>query len=184
MNQLGRLLGLGALLGFRPAAAARLVYEDSLPDDLPSACSEALLADVACSLLVRDLHPDFLLPPEDLEDICTPGCATALASWKATVQSACPSDLTIPWEFDLPASPVVIPDSLQWLFEFTCLRVNSNFCGPVAALAIVFADPGGRDCLNLDFFGACLRLSQSHPSTTFPKSLAEPRSLAAAMSAS
>ncbi|KAL2259269.1 hypothetical protein VTK26DRAFT_7116 [Humicola hyalothermophila] len=142
MGQLGRLVGLGALLSLRPVAAVTMIYEDSLPEDLPSDCAAALLADVACDRLVRDLRPDFFYPPTSLERICTEDCATALSSWKESVRSACGDDVSVPADFDLPASPVVIPATLEHTFQFTCLRENDVFCGPVAALAAVFNDPG------------------------------------------
>lgn len=143
MVQLYRLLGLGALLSLQPVAAVKMIYDDSLPEDLPSACSAALLADVACDRLVRDLRPEFFYRPASLERICASGCAAALSSWKASVRSACPEGVSVPADFELPASPVVIPATLEYTFEFTCLRENNTFCGPVAALAAVFSDAGG-----------------------------------------
>ncbi|KAK4128906.1 carbohydrate-binding module family 50 protein [Parathielavia appendiculata] len=119
-----------------------MVYDDSLPDDLPSACSAALLADVACDRLVRDLRPEFFYRPASLERMCTSGCAAALSSWTASVRSACGDGVSVPADFELPASPVVIPATLEHTFHFTCLRENNTFCGPVAALAAVFRDPG------------------------------------------
>ncbi|KAK3185814.1 hypothetical protein K4F52_005470 [Lecanicillium sp. MT-2017a] len=142
MVELYRLLGLGALLSLQPVAAVKMIYDDSLPEDLPSACSAALLADVACDRLVRDLRPEFFYRPASLERICASGCAVALSSWKASVRSACPEGVSVPADFELPASPVVIPATLEHTFEFTCLRENNTFCGPVAALAAVFSDPG------------------------------------------
>jgi hypothetical protein len=143
MLQLCRLLGLGALLSLRPVAAVTMIYDDSLPDDLPPACSAALLADVACDRLVRDLRPEFFYRPASLERMCTPACTAALSSWTASVRSACGEDASIPADFELPASPVVIPATLEYTFQFTCLRENNILCGPVAALAAVFTDPGG-----------------------------------------
>ncbi|PNH48238.1 hypothetical protein VD0004_g143 [Verticillium dahliae] len=143
MIQLSLVSGLGALLSFQPAAALTMIYNDSLPDNLPSLCSKALLADVPCDRLVRDLRPDFFYRPTSLERMCTSGCAAALSSWTSSVRSACGKNVSVPTDFDLLASPVVIPATLEHTFEFTCLRENNKFCGPVAALAAVFTDPGG-----------------------------------------
>ncbi|KAH7305459.1 hypothetical protein B0I35DRAFT_381589 [Stachybotrys elegans] len=136
-----RLLGLAALVSFQHVAAVMMIYEDALPTSLPTACSEALLADVACDRLVRDLRPEFFYRPASLERICTSDCSEALSSWKSSVRSSC-GDESIPADFDLPASPVVVPATLEHVFKFTCLRENDKFCGPVAALAAVFKDPG------------------------------------------
>ncbi|PVH71894.1 carbohydrate-binding module family 50 protein [Cadophora sp. DSE1049] len=120
-----------------------MLYDDSLPEDLPSACSAALMADVACDFLVPNLRPDFFYPPASLYRICTTGCAAALESWESSVRSACGKDVVIPAEFDLPASPIVIPTTRRYIYSFTCLEENNVFCGPVAALASFFSDPGG-----------------------------------------
>ncbi|KAH6699753.1 hypothetical protein BKA61DRAFT_706408 [Leptodontidium sp. MPI-SDFR-AT-0119] len=138
--------GLGAALLslslLSPALAIKMLYDDSLPEDLPSACSAALMADVACDALVPNLRPDFFYPPASLHRICTAGCAAALESWESSVRSACGKDVVIPAEFDLPASPIVIPTTRQYIYSYTCLEENNVFCGPVAALASFFSDPG------------------------------------------
>ncbi|KAH7038381.1 LysM domain-containing protein [Microdochium trichocladiopsis] len=119
-----------------------MLYDDVLPDDLPSACVTALMADVACDRLVPDLRPDFFYPPASLERLCTTGCATALQSWEASVRSACGMDIVIPVEFDLPTSPIAIPATRRYIYDFTCLKENNIVCGPVAALAAVYSNPG------------------------------------------
>lgn len=124
-------------------AAVTMIYDDSLSDNLPSACSAALLANVACDRLVRDLRPEFFYRPASLERLCTSGCAAALSSWTVSVRSACGEGVSVPADFELPSSPVIIPATLEHKFQFTCLRENNNFCGPVAALAAVFRDTGG-----------------------------------------
>lgn len=127
-----------------PALAIKMLYDDSLPEDLPSACSAALMADVACDALVPNLRPDFFYPPASLHRICTAGCAAALESWESSVRSACGKDVVIPAEFDLPASPIVIPTTRRYIYSYTCLEENNVFCGPVAALASFFSDPGSK----------------------------------------
>ncbi|TQN75343.1 LysM domain-containing protein [Colletotrichum shisoi] len=129
MVQLCLFLDLGALMNLRPVAAVTMIYDDSLPGNLPSACSAALLA-------------DFFYRPTSLERMCTSGCAAALSSWTVSVRSACGEDVSVPAEFELPASRVVSPATLEHTFQFTCPRENNNFRGPVAALAAVFRDPG------------------------------------------
>ncbi|TQV92641.1 Peptidoglycan-binding Lysin subgroup [Cordyceps javanica] len=136
------VLGLGALLSLSPVSAIKMLYDDSLPDDLDSACSAALMSDVACDPLVPALRQDFFYPPATLTRACTAGCAAALESWESSVRSACGKDIVIPAEHDLPASPIVIPATRRYIYSFTCLKENDAFCGPVAALAAFFSDPG------------------------------------------
>lgn len=138
------MLGLGALLSLGPVSAVKMLYDDSLPEDMPSACSAALMADVACDRLVPDLRPDFFYPPATLNRICRASCVSALQAWETSVRSACGKDIVIPAEFDLPSSPIVIPATRRYIYSLTCLKDNSVFCGPVAALAAFFSDPGGE----------------------------------------
>uniref|UniRef100_L2FME9 LysM domain-containing protein n=1 Tax=Colletotrichum fructicola (strain Nara gc5) TaxID=1213859 RepID=L2FME9_COLFN len=83
------VLGLGVLLSLSPSpvSAVKMLYDDSLPEDLDAACSAALMADVACDPLVPALRHDFYYPPATLTQ-------------------------------------------------------NDAFCGPVAALAAFFTNPG------------------------------------------
>lgn len=136
-------LSLGALLSLSPSTvfAVKMLYDDSLPEDLDAACSAALMADVACDRLVPALRHDFYYPPATLTRICTAGCASALQSWESSVRSTCGKDLVIP---DLDASPIMLPASRRYIYNFTCLKENNVFCGPVAALAAFFTNPGGE----------------------------------------
>lgn len=139
-------LGLGALLSLitNPVSAVKMLYDDSLPEDLSAACSAALMADIACDPLVPALRHDFYYPPATITRMCTAGCASALDSWESSVRSACGDGLVIPAEYDLDASPIVIPASRRYIYSFTCLKENDIFCGPVAALAAFFTNPGGE----------------------------------------
>ncbi|KAJ5043210.1 LysM domain-containing protein [Bipolaris maydis] len=116
-----------------------MLYDDSLPEDLDAACSAALMADVACDPLVPALRHDFYYPPATLTRVCTAGCASALQSWESSVRSACGKNLVIS---DLDASPIMLPASRRYIYDFTCLKDNNAFCGPVAALAAFFTNPG------------------------------------------
>ncbi|KAL8306251.1 hypothetical protein RB597_003198 [Gaeumannomyces tritici] len=138
------VLGLGALLSLSPSpvSAVKMLYDDSLPEDLDAACSAALMADIACDPLVPALRHDFYYPPATLTRICTAGCTSALQSWESSVRTACGNNITIPAEDDLDASPIVIPASRQYTYGFTCLKESDVSCGPVAALATFFANPG------------------------------------------
>ncbi|OHF04584.1 LysM domain-containing protein [Colletotrichum orchidophilum] len=139
---LGAFLRLSLSLSPSPVSAVKMLYDDSLPEDLDAACSAALMADIACDPLVPALRHDFYYPTATLTRTCTAGCASALESWESSVRSACGNDIVIPDEYDLNASPIVIPASLRYIYSFTCLKENDVFCGPVAALASFFTNPG------------------------------------------
>jgi hypothetical protein len=135
---------LGGLLSLSPVLAIKMLYDESLPQDLPSSCSAALMADVACDFLVPHLRPDFFYPPASLSRTCTAGCAVALESWESSVGSACGKDIVTPAEFDLYTLPIMFPTTRRYINSFTCLKENNLFCGPVAALASFFSDSGGE----------------------------------------
>ncbi|KAH7628528.1 hypothetical protein B0T09DRAFT_267188 [Sordaria sp. MPI-SDFR-AT-0083] len=109
------LVDLLLSFGFASTASATvLLYPDSLPSTLSSACTNALTVDItACDPLVKDLRPDVFYPPASLSRICTTGCSSALETWRAST------------------------------FQHACLKDESGrYCGPVAALAAAFSDPG------------------------------------------
>jgi LysM repeat protein len=125
------------------ASATVLLYPDSLPSTLTSACTDALTIDVtACDPLVRDLRTDIFYPPASLSRICTTDCSSALETWLSSVQSGC-GNQTISADLEVEAAAVYIPGALQYSFQHACLKDDSGrFCGPVAALAAAFSDPG------------------------------------------
>lgn len=137
-------VGLWALLSPYSVSAVKMLYDDSLPADLDAACSAALMADVACDRGVPSLRQDFFYPPESLDRMCTTSCAAALESWEKLVRSACGKDVVIPGAYDLDASPIFIPATQRWVYEFTCLKENNVRCGPIAASNAFLSNPGGN----------------------------------------
>ncbi|OTB02454.1 carbohydrate-binding module family 50 protein [Hypoxylon sp. CI-4A] len=134
-------------LVFRPYArtvsAMVMLYNDSLPSTLTPACSDALLTDVAaCDRLVRDIRSDFFYPPASLSRICTDSCSSSLATWVSSVRTGC-GNQTIVGDLEIETAAVYIPALLQYSFQSVCLQDdNGRYCGPVAALAAAFSDPG------------------------------------------
>ncbi|KAH8194552.1 hypothetical protein TruAng_011287 [Truncatella angustata] len=125
------------------ASATVLLYADSLPSTLTSECTTALTVDVtACDPLVRDLRPDVFYPPASLSRICTTDCSSAIETWRSSVQSGC-GNQTISADLEVEAAAVYIPGALQYYFQNACLQDDSGrYCGPIAALAAAFSDPG------------------------------------------
>jgi len=121
-----------------------MVHNGSLPEDPPSACSAAVMADIACDCLVPDLRPDFFYPLTSLDRIWAAGCTSVLEAWETSVRSACGKDTIIPANHDLSASSIVIPATRRHIYSLTCLKENSVFCEPVAALAYFFSNSGSE----------------------------------------
>ncbi|KAF4534766.1 LysM domain-containing protein [Lasiodiplodia theobromae] len=137
-----RSFALFLVLLFCPTASTlQLIYNSSVPTDLSNTCSEALLSDVACDPVVKNLIPGFFYGPETLERICTSGCEDSLSAYQSAVQDACGEEI-LPGSFDLNVSALWIPGTYQYLYESTCLKDGDRYCNNVAALAAAFADPG------------------------------------------
>lgn len=113
MMQTFLLVDLLLSFGFASTASATvLLYPDSLPSTLSSACTNALTVDItACDPLVKDLRPDVFYPPASLSRICTTGCSSALETWRASVQSRC-GNQTISADLEVEAAAVYIPGAL------------------------------------------------------------------------
>ncbi|KAI2643597.1 carbohydrate-binding module family 50 protein [Xylaria nigripes] len=110
---------------------------------MTSECSKALLIDVtACDPLVKNLRADFFYPPKSLSRICVDDCSSALATWVSSVRTSC-GNQTVPGDLEMEAAAVYFPGSLEYAFQFSCLQdASGRYCGPVAALAAAFSDPG------------------------------------------
>ncbi|EKG15791.1 Peptidoglycan-binding Lysin subgroup [Macrophomina phaseolina MS6] len=119
----------------------QLLYNSSVPTTLSNACSEALLSNVACDPVVKNLRPNFFYTPETLARICTSDCKSALSDYQSLVQGACGEEI-LPGSFDLNVSALMIPGTYQYLFESTCLQDDGRYCNNVAAIAAAFEDPG------------------------------------------
>jgi LysM repeat protein len=120
-----------------------LLYPDSHPSTLTAECTNALIDDdTASDPLVRDLRPDVFYPPASLSRMCTTACSSALDTWWSSVQSGC-GNQTITVDLEVEAAAVYIPGALQYYFQNACLKDDEGrYCGPVAALAAAFSDPG------------------------------------------
>ncbi|KAF0328369.1 hypothetical protein K4K61_007357 [Colletotrichum sp. SAR11_59] len=184
------------LVAASTASATVLLYPDSLPSTLTSECTGALAVDVtACDPLVRDLRPDVFYPPASLTRICTTACSSAIETWRSSVLSQC-GNQTISADLGVEAAAVYIPGSLQYYFQNACLQDDSGrYCGPVAALAAAFAEPGispfnyvtnTTDQVRPDDCDVCLanRLRLREGSPYFDGPLAASQSLYASMTAS
>lgn len=134
---------LFVLLFCPTASTLQLIYNSSVPTTLSNTCSEALLSDVACDPVVKNLIPGFFYGPETLERICTSGCENSLSAYETAVQSACGEEI-LPGSFDLNVSALWIPGTYQYLYDSTCLKDGDRYCNNVAALAAAFADPGSE----------------------------------------
>lgn len=144
--------------------AIQLLYNSSVPTALTNACSEALLSNVACDPVVKNLRPNFFYAPETLARVCTTDCKSALSNYQSTVQEACGEEI-LPGSFDLNVSALMIPGSYQYLFESTCLKDGDRYCNNVAAVAAAFEDPGSK--YPSWYFSECsLRYEKTACSTT------------------
>ncbi|GME35766.1 LysM domain-containing protein [Neofusicoccum parvum] len=125
---------------------SHLVYNSTVPNTITNACGEALLSDVACDPVVKNLRPHFFYTPETLTRVCTDACRESLLGYQSSVQDVCGEEV-LPGSFDLNVSVLYIPGVYQYLFESTCMEDGGRYCNNVAAAAAAFADPGSDLCI-------------------------------------
>ncbi|KAL1616832.1 hypothetical protein SLS56_011264 [Neofusicoccum ribis] len=130
-----------AVFFIHSTSAIQLVYNSTVPNTITNACGEALLSDVACDPVVKNLRPHFFYTPETLTRVCTDACRESLLRYQSSVQDVCGEEV-LPGSFDLNVSVLYIPGVYQYLFESTCMEDGGRYCNNVAAAAAAFADPG------------------------------------------
>ncbi|KAH8901682.1 hypothetical protein GQ53DRAFT_851663 [Thozetella sp. PMI_491] len=136
------MLSLVWVLFVLPAlvAATSFYTNATVPGNLTVACTNALLADVACDPIVPALQSGDFYPDTTLARACTTGCAAALSTFQQNVDSACSADTWLGYENQtMPVA--IIPDLLRYHFNMTCLTNQGRFCNNVAAAYAAYLDP-------------------------------------------
>lgn len=123
------------------AVGVQLVPNTSLPIDLTAGCASALLRDVNCSPVVKELRSGSYYPQSTLNRTCTPACASALSDYQSTVVSACGDETWLGYQ-DTLMPLAIIPDMLRYLYNLTCLVDSNRYCNNVAAQAAFASDLG------------------------------------------
>lgn len=135
-------------LSFSPlASAARFFTQKVLPEGIPTACQNALMADVNCNHAVRALQAGTFYPKTELEKICTADCATSLASYHVGIESACRGTTWIGFQ-DTEEPVAMISELIRYHYNSTCIVESGRFCNNVAAAYSVYLDPEAAAELN------------------------------------
>jgi hypothetical protein len=139
-------VSLAALL--QGVLAVKLYGNTTLPTDITTECSSALLADINCDVAVTYLYPEGYFSQDLLEKSCTDGCSQALATFETNVVKACASQTFGGEEnWDLTKNPVypvaMIPNKLRFNYGLSCLKDSGRFCNLVAAEAAAETDQDG-----------------------------------------
>ena len=125
------------------SAAVKIFSNATIPANLTTDCSSALLADIACSPVVASFRNGYYYPAATLNATCTSACEAALTSYELTIDSSCNNQV---WQGysdeDMPV--LVIPNLLKYQYDLTCLQDSGRWCNVVAGSAAQAADPGGR----------------------------------------
>lgn len=122
------------------AQAVQFYTNSTVPANISTSCTNALLADVGCDPVVPALRSGEFYPANTLERACTSGCSDALQSYQNVITSACNNDVWL--GYDNETMPVnMIPELLRFHFNLTCLVKNGEFCNNIAAAYAEHLDP-------------------------------------------
>lgn len=127
------------------ASAAQFFTNNTVPVNVTTACSNALLTDVTgCSAIVPAFQNGYYYPPSTLEKTCTTVCTTALTSYESGINAACSGQTWAGYDDGNDMTLAIIPNLLRYQYDLTCLQDSGRWCNAVAAAAAVSADPGCR----------------------------------------
>ncbi len=125
------------------AYAAQFFSNNTIPTNVTTACSNALLKDVVgCSSFVPLLRNGYYYSPSTLDKTCTAACATALTSYESDIYTACSGQTWAGYVDEGDMTVAVIPNLMRYQYALTCLQDSGRWCNAVAAAAAVTADPG------------------------------------------
>lgn len=134
------LISFAGILSRHVVHAAPLFDNSTIPSNLTVACSNALLQDVNCSPAIMGLQYGRYYSQASLQRVCTSQCDSGLAGYEAAVRSACTGQSWIGFEDEsMPLD--VIPGTIRYQYNATCLMDNNRYCNVVAAQAAAAADP-------------------------------------------
>jgi len=140
-----------AVLSFfwlRLASAAQFFSNNTVPANLTTACSNALLKDVTgCSSIVPVFQNGYFYPPSILEKTCTTECAVALTSYESEINTVCSGQMWAGYDDGNDMTLAIIPNLIRYQYDLTCLQDSARWCNVVAVAAAVSADPGCK-CLS------------------------------------
>lgn len=119
--------------------ATQLFSNATIPGNLTTECSAALLADVQCSPVVAVLRPGIYYPNATLQRTCTGNCSSSLEQYTRKVLDSCGDQS---WTgFGDKTMPVsVIADVMQYHFDLVCMTDSGRYCNDVAAQAALTTD--------------------------------------------
>ncbi|KAK2610141.1 hypothetical protein N8I77_003595 [Diaporthe amygdali] len=149
-------LVLVALLLAWPGEAFQYLTEATLPVvGLTSGCVSALTSDLACPRQVRTFTWGDFYPVATLEQVCTASCAAALAGYETSVAGACVAETyNLTEHSDAPVS--LIPQTLHYYYNRSCITDGSRWCNNVAAQAAGVTNTGAAKRQGVDKCDDCL----------------------------
>ena len=131
------------LLWPRLSLTAQFFSNSTVPINLSSACSNALLKDVVgCGFIVSVFKNGYFYPSSILEKTCKTECAEALISYETEISTACNGQTWAGYDDENDMSLTVIPNLIRYQYDLTCLQDSGRWCNAVAAATAVSGDPG------------------------------------------
>ncbi|KAF8252101.1 LysM domain-containing protein [Wilcoxina mikolae CBS 423.85] len=137
----GQIGAIALTLTFIHTVTAVQVFDNStVPTNLTTACTNALLNDLNCTPAVLALQIGFYYANSTLERTCTTDCANSLSNYRASIAEACDNETWV-GDYDNVLPVVMIPDTMRYNFDLICMMDSGRYCNTVAADYAAFLDP-------------------------------------------
>jgi len=144
LSNRGQSIALAVLFTlFHTVTAIQFFDNSTVPTNLTTTCTNAILSDVNCSPVVASLRSGSYYPNSTLERTCTTDCENALSTYQSNIVEACDTETWNGYE-DASLPVVMIPDLLRYHFGLICLMDSGRYCNNVAAAYAASLDPSGR----------------------------------------
>jgi hypothetical protein len=124
---------------FISTSAVKIFDKTTVPSNLTTACTNALLGDLNCSPFVTALRGDAYYSQKALERTCKPDCDGALSTYSSTIANVCGKQLWSGYD-NVPELVTTIPDLMRYNFDLVCLRDSDRYCNVVAAANAAASD--------------------------------------------
>jgi hypothetical protein len=125
-------------------SAVQFFTNVTVPANLTTACTNALLEDVAnCNTVVASFRPGLYYDESILNSTCTSSCASDLVQYESSIESACDGQSWNGYE-DTAMPLAIIADMLLYAFNLTCMVNSGAYCNVIAAEYAYMLDPGSK----------------------------------------
>ncbi|KAJ6032590.1 hypothetical protein N7540_003322 [Penicillium herquei] len=111
---------------------------DAAPSGLPTACGNALAANISCDQLFSASYiaGGGYVSATALDDVCSTSCTSSLLSFQADIDDAC-GNTTYNFPGNISQTAQAIVNPLVWALDTACIMIGSIYCLPAVVMGNV-----------------------------------------------